>query len=136
MPPFLSTSNQRTSLSSQWIPTINGHRITAKSPQALRECLDIIISKAPHLASRNLKDDPRIDAMPRQQLKFQDNGDGTCLLSKHNWLLGASLNKIGFMKNESGEYALVYDDAEQTPEKVWANLEALTAFRGWDLITD
>ena len=65
-----------------------------------------------------------------------DNGDGTCLLTKHTWLLGASLNKIGFMKNESGGYALVYDEAEQTPDKVKANLEALAAFRGWELITD
>ena len=98
----------------------------------MRDAIDFVLEKAPHLVNLNLKESPLLDAMPVQKIVLEDNDDGTCKLTKHTFLLETSLQKIGFEKNESGAHVLVYDDTN-TREVVKANLQALADFRGWEL---
>ena len=90
----------------QWIPAINGHRVTAKAAKGMRRdryCLrESATSRQPHLKESTL-----LDAMPVQKIVLEDNDDGTCKLTKHTFLLETSVQKIGFEKNESGAHVLV-----------------------------
>ena len=71
----------------QWISAINGHRVTAKAAKGMRDAIDFVLEKAPHLVNLNLKESPLLDAMPVQKIVLEDNDDGTCKLTKHTFLL-------------------------------------------------
>ena len=53
----------------------------------MRDAIDIVLEKAPHLVNLNLKESPLLDAMPVQKIVLEDNDDGTCKLTKHTFLL-------------------------------------------------
>ena len=76
-----------------------------------------------------------IDHMPVPKLTLRTNEEmGSCFVTGQVFNLQTSLEKIGFVKTQSG-YVLTYD-AERDLEYVANNVEKLCQLRGWDYTLD
>ena len=116
------------------IPPLNAQRTTAKSPKAIHDVLDVLQKfGCPAYFITPLKESELLAQMPIPELKYTtDETTGSCSVTGAAYLLGPSLERIGFLKNDQFVYTLCYSD-QNTPETVPALLQKLCDLRGWTL---
>ena len=116
------------------IPPLNAQRTTAKSPKSIHDVLDVLQSfGCPADLIMPLKESELLAQMPIPELKYTaDETTGSCSVTGAAYLLGPSLERIGFLKNDQFVYTLCYSD-QNTRETVSALLQKLCDLRGWTL---
>ena len=116
------------------IPPLNAQRTTAKSPKGILDVLDLLQSfGCPASLIAPLKESDLLKEMPTPELKYStDVETGSCTVTGAAFLLGPSIERIGFVKNEMNVYTFCYTDL-MTPDTICTLLQKLCDKRGWNL---